>query len=228
MTDADWEAGTDIERMLLVVRDRGSPRQHRCVHAALVGTVIARLKHPSANKLLATLDDYASGTFSRSQLARELGRKEYGKLIFDILGLPLSADSESNTPGADVQTVCFWVLSTTIPELPIYSEIRKWEEVSSRSTDPSVTLWVTRIGSVFRDVLGNPYRQVAWQRSWRTEAAVALARGMYESRDFGPMPVLADALEDAGCADPDVLAHCRGDGPHVRGCWVVDLVLGKE
>ncbi|HYH67576.1 MAG TPA: hypothetical protein VD866_22960 [Urbifossiella sp.] len=57
---------------------------------------------------------------------------------------------------------------------------------------------------------------------------VGLARGMYESRDFGPMPVLADALEDAGCADADVLAHCRGDGPHVRGCWVVDLVLGQE
>ncbi len=42
------------------------------------------------------------------------------------------------------------------------------------------------------------------------------------------MPVLADALEDAGCADADILAHCRGHGPHVRGCWVVDLVLGKE
>ncbi|QDU20371.1 hypothetical protein ETAA1_23230 [Urbifossiella limnaea] len=51
---------------------------------------------------------------------------------------------------------------------------------------------------------------------------------MYESRDFAPMPVLADALEDAGCADNDILAHCRGDGPHVRGCWVVDLVLGKS
>ncbi len=62
---------------------------------------------------------------------------------------------------------------------------------------------------------------------WRTEAVVGLASGMDERRDFGPMPVLADALEDAGCADADVLAHCRGPGPHVRGCWVVDLVLGK-
>ncbi len=50
---------------------------------------------------------------------------------------------------------------------------------------------------------------------------------MYESRGFDRMPILADALEDAGCDAPDVLAHCRGDGPHVRGCWVVDLVLGK-
>ncbi len=42
------------------------------------------------------------------------------------------------------------------------------------------------------------------------------------------MPALANAIEDAGCADADILAHCRGDGPHVRGCWVVDLVLGKS
>jgi hypothetical protein len=63
--------------------------------------------------------------------------------------------------------------------------------------------------------------------SWRTEAVVGLARGMAESRDFAAMPVLADALEDAGCADPAILAHCREPGPHVRGCWVVDLVLGK-
>jgi hypothetical protein len=81
--------------------------------------------------------------------------------------------------------------------------------------------------ALLRDIFGNPFRPVAFDPSWRTEAVVGLARGMYESRDFGPMPVLADALEDAGCADAGVLTHCRGPGPHVRGCWVVDLVLGK-
>jgi hypothetical protein len=50
---------------------------------------------------------------------------------------------------------------------------------------------------------------------------------MYESSDFSPMPILADALQDAGCSNEDILDHCRGDVPHVRGCWVVDLALGK-
>ncbi|MDY3552243.1 hypothetical protein R5W24_001323 [Gemmata sp. JC717] len=62
---------------------------------------------------------------------------------------------------------------------------------------------------------------------WRTGTAVALAGQMYESRDFGAMPVLADALQDAGCDSADILNHCRGPGPHVRGCWVIDLVLEK-
>jgi hypothetical protein len=63
---------------------------------------------------------------------------------------------------------------------------------------------------------------------WRTDTALSLARQMYESRDFSAMPILADALQDAGCDNEDVLSHCRGPGPHVRGCWVCDLVLGKE
>jgi hypothetical protein len=57
---------------------------------------------------------------------------------------------------------------------------------------------------------------------------VALARQMYDSRDFSAMPILADALQDAGCGNEDLLDHCRGLGSYVRGCWVVDLVLGKE
>ena len=82
--------------------------------------------------------------------------------------------------------------------------------------------------NLLRDIFGNPFRPVAFSPSWRTDTAVAIARQMYESRDFSAMPILADAIQDAGCDSEDMLTHCRGDGPHVRGCWVVDLVLGKE
>jgi hypothetical protein len=84
-----------------------------------------------------------------------------------------------------------------------------------------------QIAHLFHDIFGNPFRPVAFDTAWRTDTAVSLARGMYESRDFGAMPILADALQDAGCEDEQVLNHCREPGPHVRGCWVCDLVLGK-
>jgi hypothetical protein len=82
--------------------------------------------------------------------------------------------------------------------------------------------------TLLRDIFGNPFRPVTFSLSWRTDTALALARQMYESRDFSAMPILADALQDAGCDSTDILGHCRGPDPHVRGCWVVDLVLGKE
>jgi hypothetical protein len=89
------------------------------------------------------------------------------------------------------------------------------------------TEWALR-EKLLRDIFGNPFRPVAFDPAWRTSTVLSLASQMYESRDFGAMPILADALQDAGCDNEDVLGHCRGPGPHVRGCWVVDLVLGKE
>ena len=81
--------------------------------------------------------------------------------------------------------------------------------------------------AVLRDIFGNPFRPVTADRSWLTSTVVSLAQGIYAERAFDRLPILADALQDAGCEHPDVLGHCRGSGPHVRGCWVVDLLLGK-
>jgi hypothetical protein len=80
---------------------------------------------------------------------------------------------------------------------------------------------------LLREIFGNPFRPVAFDPRWRTADVVALAQAIYDDRAFDRMPILADALLDAGCDDEQVIGHCRGDGPHVRGCWVVDLVLGK-
>lgn len=79
-----------------------------------------------------------------------------------------------------------------------------------------------------RDIFGNPFRPVSVDPSWRTSNVLALAQQMYDTRDFSPMPILGDALQDSGCENDDILNHCRSDGPHVRGCWVVDTLLGKE
>jgi hypothetical protein len=89
------------------------------------------------------------------------------------------------------------------------------------------------------DLVGSLHQLPRLNPTWRTSAVTALASQMYESRDFADMPLLADALQDAGCDHAEILAHCRdphlleGRGalpprtPHVRGCWVVDCVLGK-
>jgi len=77
-------------------------------------------------------------------------------------------------------------------------------------------------------VFGLPHYTSQANPEWLTSTVVALARGVYEDRGFDRLPILADALQDAGCENEDILTHCRGEGPHVRGCWVVDLLLGKE
>jgi hypothetical protein len=81
---------------------------------------------------------------------------------------------------------------------------------------------------LLRDIAGDPYQPVKFKPEWRTDTVLTLARQMYESREFSAMPILADALQDTGCNNGAILSHCREPGEHVRGCWVVDLVLGRE
>jgi hypothetical protein len=85
--------------------------------------------------------------------------------------------------------------------------------------------------ALLHDILGNPFRPVALDPSlltWQRGTIPKLAEDIYDDRAFDRLPILADALEEAGCTDPDILTHCRSGGDHVRGCWPVDLILGKS
>jgi hypothetical protein len=85
--------------------------------------------------------------------------------------------------------------------------------------------------SLLHEVFGNSFRLVIIDPSWvnwHGGTIPRMAQAIYDDRSFDQMPILADALEEAGCTDQDILAHCRGPGPHVRGCWVLDLILGKS
>jgi hypothetical protein len=85
---------------------------------------------------------------------------------------------------------------------------------------------------LLRDILGPlPFRPVIVDPSWLNwngGTVVRLAQSIYDDRAIDRLPVLGDALEEAGCQDPDILAHCRSGGDHIRGCWPVDLILGKS
>jgi hypothetical protein len=88
---------------------------------------------------------------------------------------------------------------------------------------------------ILRDIFDNPFRPTAFDSGRRTAAILSIARAAYEDRelpsgelDSDHLAVLSDALEDGGCTDDAILTHLRGPGPHVRGCWALDLVLGKQ
>lgn len=81
---------------------------------------------------------------------------------------------------------------------------------------------------LIQDVLGNPFHPVEFNPEWRTSTVVALAGHIYREKAFEEMPILGDALQDAGCGEPEMIEHCLRQTEHVRGCWVLDLVLGKE
>jgi hypothetical protein len=85
----------------------------------------------------------------------------------------------------------------------------------------------SKYAEILRDIFGNPFRQTKIDPAWRTSEVVSLAQKIYDERVFELMPALANALGSAGCRDADILRHCRQPGTHVRGCWLIDLILEK-
>jgi hypothetical protein len=82
--------------------------------------------------------------------------------------------------------------------------------------------------AVIRDIIGEAVCPISFDPRWRTSDVMGIARAIYDEKAFARMPILADTLMDAGCEDEQFISHCRGRGPHVRGCWIVDLVLDKN
>ncbi len=79
-----------------------------------------------------------------------------------------------------------------------------------------------------RDIIGDPLRSPDFDAVWRTPTVRDMAHAIYAERAFDRLPVLADALEEAGCTDTAILGHLRSPGQHVRGCWPVDLILDRS
>jgi hypothetical protein len=104
-------------------------------------------------------------------------------------------------------------------------------ELAHTNAPAAWTAHQRRLADLLREVVGDPFRpprpDPAWL-AWNVGTIPKLAHTIYAERAFEQMPILADALEEAGCDRPEILRHCRESGEHVRGCWVVDLLLGKS
>jgi hypothetical protein len=95
-------------------------------------------------------------------------------------------------------------------------------------TDEFKTPSSAQLAALHREIFGNPFRPATIDPWWCTSTVTELAKGIYSEKTFHLMPILADALQDAGCGNADILNHCRQPGQHVKGCWLVDLLLGKK
>jgi hypothetical protein len=110
-------------------------------------------------------------------------------------------------------------------DIPLNEALAYWDHPTFVAAKASEVRAQTEL---IRELHWNPFRPVALHDDWRTSTVLALARQVYRNKDYSLLPILADALQDAGCDNDDILNHCRDTNQvHVRGCWVVDLVLGK-
>jgi hypothetical protein len=204
MTEAEWLGCTDPVPMLQFLRGTASDRKLR-----LFAVAVARLLWDRMN-----VEQRAAvevGERLADGLATGEERLHHVNKLYEVYRAGSPADPPAHMaatktvgcwkPGADVASHAGWVVAR--------------QATSDRQP------------ALLRDIFGNPFRPVTVDPSWLTLPVVSLAEEIYPGRAFDRMPILGSALQEAGCGNADVRSHCRSECPHVRGCWAIDLLLGK-
>jgi hypothetical protein len=235
MTEAEWLNSGAPNTMFLQIGGEVLDRKRRLLACGLGRRLWPALEDARSRDAILVAERFADGEAGIEELAAaEVGaraamdavrRYDRAKNRYDCRGTATSVWAT----GHDVRE---WRVGNSAPDPTQATSPRDtllWEDaveaMNKKGGDWHGELrWLC---GAIRCVFGNQFRKVTFQTRWRPSAVVKLARSIYGDRAFDRLPLLADALQEAGCEDAEVLAHCRGNGPHVRGCWVVDAVLGK-
>ncbi len=216
MTEDRWLRCAMPKPLLDFLGVKANARKMRLFACALCRSVWDILLDKRSRTAIRKLEDYAD----------DLGNEQLRLDAYNIANAAfLDAPYSYNNPNWSAACA---VVCAASPDTPpnLYGNFESAVN-ASRGLDGSA---IRRLETdTLRELFGNPFRPVAFNPEWLTDTVLMLARQMYKSREFSAMPILADALQDAGCDNDDVLNHCRdAKQTHVRGCWVVDLVLGKK
>jgi hypothetical protein len=211
MTKSEWSACIDPQPMLDFLRGKVSDRKLWLFAAGCCRRIWHRLSDARCRQAVEVAEAYADGLAGAEDLARSR------KSAWDAWKLPADAAAR------EVVAADAWGAAAAV------THYASWVTSGPRTGERLVQ------AGLLRDVAGNRApggsRPLAVNPSWlawRDGLLVSMARHLYQGREFAELPVLTDALEEAGCADPDILNHFRLPGAHVRGCWVLDSLLGKE
>ncbi|VTR93106.1 Uncharacterized protein OS=uncultured bacterium PE=4 SV=1 [Gemmata massiliana] len=201
MTESEWLTATDPMPMLEFLRARASDRQLRLLACACWRVVLPFFGR-WCREAVEIAEMYADGSSTREDLLRAWQRTK-------------------KPPRTAARYDGFHAARSAVHYAELYSSQAQRSGAISPVPFPIAQ-------TVLCDLFGNPFRPVAVAPEWLTSDVLALATGIYAEKAFDRLPVLADALQDAGCNSDDLLNHLRSNGRHVRGCWALDLVLGKS
>jgi hypothetical protein len=240
MTETEWLACTDPKSMLVFLEEgRASERKLRLFACACVRRIWGQLKDPRSQRAVEVAERYADSQCELEEMGEacesawdvihDLEQTDGDDWPEQVEYAAADAAAQASCIGdADCPYLCRAVDTTrSVTDLARYAMLAAGPD----SDAPAAEKAEQRIhASLLHDIF-NPFRPVRLSRAWLAwegGTAPKIAQGIYADHAYERLPILADALEEAGCTNTDILSHCRSAGPHVRGCWVIDLLLGKQ
>ncbi len=214
MTEAEWLACNNPGRMLHFLDTGVGARKLRLFACACVRAVWHMLDDDRSREAVVLAERFADGAVTRKQLA-SIPTRDDARNAATTIAAGAARKTLLRSARMAANDASSWVVRAQYALV-----MKRWEAARAQAEAAQCDL--------LRDLVGNPFRPAVEGSAWRVPAVLYVARGIYEERDFAGLPVLADALEEAGCPSEALLAHFRGQGTHARGCWALDAVLGME
>jgi hypothetical protein len=237
MIEVEWPVCEDAKEMHGCLRSqfKTGHRKRGRRKLRLFGCACARrlwdaMIEPRSRRAVESAEQFADGEVDVNHLEamREAARLALHDIEVSGWAVKTAGERERHQRQVRAAMTAFMVVSSP-PDSGAYADENMRRTLGEGDTTAH-QIWrseLRELSRLLRDIFGNPFRPVTVDPAWLTSTVVQLAGGIYADRAFDRLPIMADALQDAGCDEAEILGHCRGPGPHVRGCWVVDLVLGK-
>jgi hypothetical protein len=219
MTEAEWLGCMEPRTMLTHLGTKAGARKVRLYACAFANHLSRFLHDERSRRAIDVAEQFADGRVTRSDLISAFRSAREVRESLEAFGGGRMEQAAAHA-ACDAANL-IWDLEPDIGRAMASADLAWSINGAMRVARCELLL----------DVFGNPFRSVAVVSglcSWNDSAIPKLAGAVYDQRAFDRLPILADALEDVGCTDRAILDHCRGPGPHVRGCWVVDRILGKS
>ncbi len=217
--------------MLAFLDGKVSSRKLRLFAVACCRRIEQFISDPRSRHAVAVVEQFADGLVDLSELQSAHAAGEMAWVQHDVhFGAGAAAAAEWQ-PERDANSGMWGIAEVTDmvqAEVEQLAFMGAWGPAWAAGPRHAKAAEGVAQAKLLRDVVGNPFRPVTIAPLWLTAPVVDLASGICERRGFEALPILADALEEAGCTARAILDHLRGPGPHVRGCWVLDLLLEKE
>jgi hypothetical protein len=236
MSESEWLACTRPFDMLSFLRGKFSDRKFRLFACAAYRRLEPLMRGSLGRHAIEVSEAYVDGQVTFEVLTAARTAWGTGGILLDhYLGRgavdPDGWFAAVHASNDAVLAVCQLIPSTHRPTF--WGRIKAvWRlEFSFPFYPPALSSPQEEIAAhvgMLRCLFGNPFRPITIDPSCLTSTVQQLAQAIYDDRAFDRLPILADALEDAGCDNTEILNHCRQPGVHVRGCWVIDLLLQKE
>lgn len=229
MDEAEWLTSSDPRRMLSALGDRAGGRKLRLVACACVRRLWPVLYDHRSRACVEHGEGFAEGQVG-GDLLPPLSRG--GHAAADAAAVQISLGAAWHAARAAARTCAQPMRANVVNMVAQECATAAWGEDGPRLADPAEHPGERRAqAALLREIVGNPFRAVAVSaavRHWNDGTVVKLAEAIHATGRYGDLPLLHDALLDAGCEEDDILAHCRAADGHVKGCWVIDLILGKK